>query len=718
METVQHAGALITINESGHVALHAVHNTGQHRVMLFSYHPDGRFLIDDQHDMYSATPDKIVNEFVHYGIVGFLDLVFAKFLIVIVERELAATNATESTRIWRIARVEAVAVFRGQMALSLDEEEHERLCVASVTDEFTTGNKYFSTDVDLTNGPQSGFWLGLRHYSNDVDSNAYFSHLNDNFIWNKFMLRHFLSHKTHDFVLPLICGHVGSMELNLDGPPSTLFLISRISRHRAGARYWSRGVDSNGHTSIEVETDVLVTHKEGTSSFCMVQGSVPLFWEQKKITDPLCSPQIDLSQVHWPDSLASMKTHFNSLLNTYSDKVYVIDLLDRHSSSSDTAKLSCAFEEALHKNGDSSVVYSRHVPPITADAIKTFVHSMDDIIRQHGYLQVDDIEDRGSSGTRYRQLCVIRINSLDCVDETSMAQYQISRCLIRKILRDLGVWASSRQGFDTSTERTLGKLWLDHANAISDYYTGTPMLFSSVMSSSTLGSWMAPVRYAALTLARIYMGHFQDYARQDRIDYFMGHRDEQGVGKMTQEPLSVLSASIEPVTMAVSFSQNSQLNAIMGACSDGADKASRGPQSLALKSVQAQIRLRRRLSYHELTQPWPLSNILLARKFTAPTQITTYSEFALALAWLFIYSLSKYICGYPMPLLIRRPLRDVDTNSFPAWNPPQARGISVTLSNMRQEQCKNLLDPNYVETTFFSSAFGTGRFDRISKASR
>lgn len=67
-------------------------------------------------------------------------------------------------------------------------------------------------------------------------------------------------------------------------------LITRRSRHRPGTRYFSRGIDAEGHVSNFVETEQLVLYDgpattqsiEGKIELSYVQtrGSIPVYWAQ------------------------------------------------------------------------------------------------------------------------------------------------------------------------------------------------------------------------------------------------------------------------------------------------------------------------------------------------------------------------------------------------------------------------------------------------------
>jgi hypothetical protein len=67
-------------------------------------------------------------------------------------------------------------------------------------------------------------------------------------------------------------------------------LITRRSRHRPGTRYFSRGIDAEGHVSNFVETEQLVLYDGPSSaqaiegktelSYVQTRGSIPVYWTQ------------------------------------------------------------------------------------------------------------------------------------------------------------------------------------------------------------------------------------------------------------------------------------------------------------------------------------------------------------------------------------------------------------------------------------------------------
>jgi hypothetical protein len=74
------------------------------------------------------------------------------------------------------------------------------------------------------------------------------------------------------------------------------FLISRRSRYRAGTRYFTRGIDINGYTANNNETEQIVLFDPRSAngqmasrgrvdgreklSYVQTRGSVPVFWAE------------------------------------------------------------------------------------------------------------------------------------------------------------------------------------------------------------------------------------------------------------------------------------------------------------------------------------------------------------------------------------------------------------------------------------------------------
>jgi len=81
------------------------------------------------------------------------------------------------------------------------------------------------------------------------------------------------------WLVPLIQGYVGLQKGMLNGREYQIALISRRSVQRSGTRFNARGIDDMGHVANTVETEQIVVSEGVLTSYSMIRGSVPIFWE-------------------------------------------------------------------------------------------------------------------------------------------------------------------------------------------------------------------------------------------------------------------------------------------------------------------------------------------------------------------------------------------------------------------------------------------------------
>ena len=596
---------------------------------------------------------------------GLLDLVFARFVFVVTEREIAAASLMRSVSVYRIVKVRPVQIWKKSTDLSLDEEEHQQICIASINEQFCTGSVYFSMDVDLTNGPQSGFNRGLKALSTLTDSETYFATINDRFCWNKYMLEPLLGQDALQFILPVICGHVGSAILELDGPEASLIFVSRLNRHRAGTRYWSRGVDSDGHTAMEVESDILVVYQGGIASFCMIRGSVPLFWSQSAIRHPVKRPEIDLLEATTPDSIAAMKRHFEYLMSTYGSKVDIIDMLDRKSREPDISGLSHAYESAVKEWDHPSIRYLKRDVLMTDKSMEELMRDIPELVDNQGFFHAK-IDEKGTFKVALRkQLGVIRFNGLDCIEETSIAQFLIVKHTLKILLKEIGVWAPKRKEFDPRSSYWIHQLWGDNTDALCLFYTGTTMRHSFRIRQTYFSKLMDPVLWPLIELSRTYMSVFEDYERHDKIKFFLG--------QLVNPPLR--------------HDTNGTPQLITPWISNASDIVNTSPESERFKEqgmVQAEISLRRRIRLSEYSHPVFVATILLLRNLMAPKKITTTLDILLAVFWMLIYWVCICVLRYPSSIFIRKPREHLDFSALPLIKSVALQGVAVCSERNQQ----------------------------------
>lgn len=110
-------------------------------------------------------------------------------------------------------------------------------------------------------------------------------------MWNEYLLSallHFRSNLTQaeqrtfdrsSFLLMTIQGYIGAVDIHVavssNSTPLSMSVISRLSWHRAGTRFNSRGIDDDGAVANFVETDTVLRTENSAMSYVQLRGSVP-----------------------------------------------------------------------------------------------------------------------------------------------------------------------------------------------------------------------------------------------------------------------------------------------------------------------------------------------------------------------------------------------------------------------------------------------------------
>ena len=114
----------------------------------------------------------------------------------------------------------------------------------------------------------------------------------DRFFWNRYLQSPLIDFRKQNnnasdidaFILPVIFGFLQIQHTFANHKALTVALISRRSRFRVGTRFFSRGLDAEGHTSNFNETEqiLLVPSTAGQKwmSYVQTRGSIPLYWAE------------------------------------------------------------------------------------------------------------------------------------------------------------------------------------------------------------------------------------------------------------------------------------------------------------------------------------------------------------------------------------------------------------------------------------------------------
>lgn len=194
-------------------------------------------------------------------------------------------------------------------------------------------------------------------------------------------------------------------------------LISRRSIQRSGTRFNARGLDDQGCAANFVETEQIVTTSNIVMSYVIVRGSVPIFWEQKgMIEDVVLTKSSELTA-------QAFQKHMRDLIATYSD-ITVVDLL------SDTKArevvLTSEYVKQIYESprdikGKLKFVHYDFHGFCSGDRyqrLKVLIGKAQEGLSNYGFF----LEDMDEKKVRRLQTGVFRVNCLDSLDRTNVAQ--------------------------------------------------------------------------------------------------------------------------------------------------------------------------------------------------------------------------------------------------------------------------------------------------------
>jgi hypothetical protein len=320
-----------------------------------------------------------------------------------------------------------------------------------------------------------------------------------------------------------------------------------------GIRFYSRGVNAKGHVSNFVETEQLVVGDNSVSSLILLRGSIPLFWTQGRLINFNPPPQLDATKSP-SQQRDAFRRHFGLLARIYSPPVHIVTLI--RSTGSEGA-LNSAFKSAYEVNLDATggggfIAFDFHRavrPGVEGAGLEVLAETVRGAVDAVGF-SVWSLE----QGSVRNQCGVMRVNCIDCLDRTNVAQSVIAYiCLLKQINAVAGGAAApveadvenfGRDGLRESFNRLtlnpalsyLFSLWAHHGDAASLQYAGTKALKSDIVRHGRFtvgGSLMDKVN----SVRRFISGNISDNLRNDVLCEFMGASPPSATPRL--EPPSV-----------------------------------------------------------------------------------------------------------------------------------------------------------------------------------
>ncbi|CAD8174998.1 unnamed protein product [Paramecium octaurelia] len=364
---------------------------------------------------------------------------------------------------------------------------------------------------------QSGFYFSLH---GDITLARHFQKYENSFVWNNKLLSSLRENKiSSSWQLPMIQGYVEQIDSFIDNKPVTVTLISRRSRFMGGTRYYSRGVNDDGHVANFVETEQILIQGQILISFVAIRGSVPLFWNQDSVSNIKLTRSKELTQ-------AAFVKHFN-LLRRYG-KIFCINLMqnsrqieqlltDNFYYQFQTAQLDHVNYQyldfhSLVKNGKSTGVNSYiYQYEQTLDKFQCYIEKDKKMItKQNG---------------------VFRINCLDCLDRTNLFMSKLCLYSLDRSLKILNLQLSSNPDvlnyFDENNKKLLHDLiikykimWANNGDMLSFIYSGSGSTVSEMAREGKRG-FMGMLKDGYNNIERFYNRQFEDDTKQNTINQLL-----------------------------------------------------------------------------------------------------------------------------------------------------------------------------------------------------
>nr|XP_054596657.1 phosphatidylinositol-3-phosphatase SAC1-B [Nothobranchius furzeri] len=443
------------------------------------------------------------------GIMGTIRLLAGLYLVVITKRTKVGDLLGHA--VWKASEFDIISYKKTILHLNDDQMQDNKTLFSMINNVLHTDAFYFATSYDLTHTLQR-----LANTSPEFQDLNLLERADPRFVWNGHLLRDFITQpELHQFVFPVIHGFITIEASSVNGKVFEWTIISRRSCFRAGARYYVRGIDSEGYAANFVETEQIVQYGGLKASFVQTRGSIPVFWSQRPNLKYKPKPQISKMANH----LDGFQRHFDSQAVLYGRQV-VLNLINQKGSEK---PLEVIFDKMVTSLGNGMIKYiafdfHKECSRMRWHHLQILLDMVTEMQDEFGYFLVDP-----DGNVLLSQEGIFRSNCMDCLDRTNVIQSLLARRSLQSQLQRMGVLHSCQKIEEQRDfEKTYKNAWADNADACAKQYAGTGALktdFTRTGKRTVLGvvmdGWNSTIRY--------YKNNFSDGFKQDSIDLFLGN---------------------------------------------------------------------------------------------------------------------------------------------------------------------------------------------------
>ena len=405
------------------------------------------------------------------GILGIIQLKLDKYIIVITKAQ--PMGRLKGHMVYKVIATEFLPL-RERPLHDPDEDTYYTILKALLK----SGPIYFSYSLDLTNSFQ-------RQASSDLSAPLW-QRADDRFFWNRFIQSDLIGFRQGKsaslrmqgqqqpaldaYVLPVMFGMLRISQARVKSTSFSLTLITRRSRHRAGTRYFSRGIDEEGHVSNYNESEQIVILNDNSDglggfagggsmqngrpirdgkeaqilSYVQTRGSVPVYWAE--INTLKYTPRLQIRGID--SAIRAAQTHFEEQIDLYGEN-YLVNLVNQKgretkvkeayeqmvqalvSAPSEASQADAHTSEKLHviEAGKKDSKFDRlhyvyfdfhnETKGLKWHRALLLLDQLKDGLYQGGYFRAVDMpgDVQGQLEVRARQSAVVRTNCMDCLGE-------------------------------------------------------------------------------------------------------------------------------------------------------------------------------------------------------------------------------------------------------------------------------------------------------------
>ena len=457
-----------------------------------------------------------------FGVLGIASLQTTKYLAIITEALFVGN--IKGAKVFRVEQVDFCPYAPSSVLAVSQSKRIDDQYIALYQEIIQSKSLYFSYDYDLTHSLQS-----YSDLQQTKKSQIQMLRTEYRFFWNFFLAEELLNSLANEVLVPLICGFVQIECAHFAGNEVELALISRIDHRRAGVRFQTRGLDSDGCAANFVETEQILTLRKNNrfsaASFVQIRGSIPLRWKQKP--NLKWNPKgvvVDSAQ----NNLESAEKHFNEILDKYGD-VYIVNLIDKKGNQNE---LGLAFKTQVELLKNPRIHFTwfdfhHECRNMHWEHLSKLVAQVDSLLDQFNFFRctMDAGGDWGDEIVDERQVGVFRTNCMDCLDRTNVVQSVLARNVLLRQLAAFGlpskITGDPFQVLPGPLEQCFRTFWVNNANVISTLYAGTGALkvdFTLTGKRTKRGA----LQDGKNAVQRYVINNFYDGARKNCIDAFLG----------------------------------------------------------------------------------------------------------------------------------------------------------------------------------------------------